>query len=201
MAPTLQSFCPDILSCIKLYIGESVLATAFGIIIGPHCANVFNPRSWSTTSNTITLEVMRVTLATGLFAIGVELPQAYLARHWKSLTIMVVPTMAIGWVTSAGFIFALFPGLSFISAMCISACLTPTDPVSLSPSRSQNLLTRLKILAVAITSGKYALNHVPSNIRNRESRPCSFKLQPLNHTSRKLLLQNPLQTTDWHIPF
>ncbi|KAF8483165.1 Cation/H+ exchanger [Gautieria morchelliformis] len=112
----------------KLYIGESVLATVFGIIVGPHGANIFNPRSWSPDSNAITLEVMRITLATGLFAIGVELPQAYLARHWKSLTIMVVPTMAIGWVTSAGFMFALFPGLSFISALCISACLTPTDP-------------------------------------------------------------------------
>ncbi|KAF8590978.1 hypothetical protein K439DRAFT_1328630 [Ramaria rubella] len=133
----------------KLYIGESLLATAFGIIIGPHGANIFNPRSWSADSNPITLEVMRITLATGLFAIGVELPQAYLARHWKSLTIMVVPTMALGWVTSAGFMFVLFPGLNFISALCISACLTPTDP----------------ILAVAITSGTFAMRHVPVNIR------------------------------------
>lgn len=88
---------------------------------------------------------MRVTLATGLFAIGVELPQAYLARHWQSLTIMVVPTMAIGWVTSAGFMFALFPGLSYISALCISACLTPTDPVSLAVHAVKyQKLTRLK---------------------------------------------------------
>jgi sodium/hydrogen antiporter len=120
----------------QLYIGESVLATAFGIIIGPHGANIFNPRSWSTNSDAITLEVMRITLATGLFAIGVELPHGYLGRHWKSLVIMVVPTMAIGWVSSAGFMFALFPGLSFISALCVSACLTPTDPVSLSSGRS-----------------------------------------------------------------
>lgn len=66
-----------------------MLATAFGIAIGPHGANIFNPRSWSTNSNGITLEVMRITLATGLFAIGVELPRAYMARHSRSLFIMV----------------------------------------------------------------------------------------------------------------
>ncbi|KAF8530453.1 Sodium/hydrogen exchanger family-domain-containing protein [Hysterangium stoloniferum] len=133
----------------RLYIGESILATAFGIIIGPHCANVINPRTWGTDTNAITLEVMRITLATGLFAIGAELPRAYLAQHWRSLTIMVIPTMAFGWIVCASFMFWFFPGLGFISALCISACLTPTDP----------------ILAVAITSGTYAVKHVPVNIR------------------------------------
>ena len=52
--------------------------------------------------NNITLEFMRVVLATGLFAIGVELPKAYLAEHARSLLAMVVPTMAFGWVISAG---------------------------------------------------------------------------------------------------
>lgn len=86
----------------QLYINEVVLGTAFGIIIGPHCANAFDPRSWGTSTNTITLEIMRVVLATGLFAIGVELPQSYLADHAKGLLIMVVPTMAFGWVVIAG---------------------------------------------------------------------------------------------------
>lgn len=75
------------------------------MIIGPHCAGWFDPRAWGSTlevQNTITLEVMRVVLATGLFAIGVELPKAYLAEHWKSLVAMVVPTMAFGWVICAG---------------------------------------------------------------------------------------------------
>ncbi|GJJ06578.1 hypothetical protein Clacol_000771 [Clathrus columnatus] len=137
---------------IELYIGEAVLATAFGIIIGPHVANILDPQSWAGSAekaNFITLEIMRVTLATGLFAIGVELPKAYLAIHWKSLAIIVIPTMAFGWVISAGFIFWLFPGLTYISSLCISACLTPTDP----------------ILAVAITSGTFAIKHVPVNIR------------------------------------
>ena len=85
-----------------MYIGEVVLGTGFGVIIGPYCANIFNPRSWGNDSNEITLEVMRVVLATGLFAIGVELPKAYIKEHVKSLLIMVVPTMAFGWFICAG---------------------------------------------------------------------------------------------------
>jgi NhaP-type Na+/H+ or K+/H+ antiporter len=50
---------------------------------------------------------MRIVLATGLFAVGVELPCAYMKEHAKSLLIMVVPTMAFGWVIVAGmYIFA-----------------------------------------------------------------------------------------------
>lgn len=82
-----------------------VLGTAFGVLIGPHCAGIFDPHTWGTTvetQNKITLEIMRVVLATGLFAIGVELPCAYLAEHLRSLLVMVVPTMAFGWVISAG---------------------------------------------------------------------------------------------------
>lgn len=70
--------------------------------MGPHVANLFDPRSWTDVTNTLTLEFMRIVLATGLFAIGVELPRSYLFKHAKSLLVMVVPTMAIGWVLSAG---------------------------------------------------------------------------------------------------
>lgn len=81
------------------------------MIIGPHCAGWFDPRAWASTvevQNTITLEVMRVVLATGLFAIGVELPKAYLAEHWKSLVAMVITTMAFGWVICAGELMVIY---------------------------------------------------------------------------------------------
>ncbi|KAG1829107.1 Sodium/hydrogen exchanger family-domain-containing protein [Suillus variegatus] len=133
----------------KFYINEVVLGTGFGIIIGPHVANVFTPRTWGPLENTITLEVMRIVLATGLFAVGVELPCAYMKEHAKSLLIMVVPTMAFGWVVVAGIIQALFPELNYVSSLCIAACLTPTDPVT----------------CAAITRGKFATKHVPVNIR------------------------------------
>ncbi|KAI0779988.1 Sodium/hydrogen exchanger family-domain-containing protein [Fomes fomentarius] len=133
----------------KFYINEVVLGTAIGVLFGPYCANVFNPRAWGGDLNTITLEVMRITLAVGLFAIGVELPQSYLAEHAFGLLIMVVPTMAFGWLVVAGIVYGLFPPLNFISSLVIAACLTPTDP----------------IISAAIVGGKFATKHVPINLR------------------------------------
>ena len=75
--------------------------------MGPLCAGIFDPRSWSHDTNRITLEVTRIVLATGLFAIGVELPRAYMWEHVKGLTVLIVPTMAIGWVIVAGMYISL----------------------------------------------------------------------------------------------
>ncbi|KAI9572176.1 Cation/H+ exchanger [Boletus coccyginus] len=132
-----------------LFINEVVLGTGFGIIIGPYLADVFDPRAWGSQENKITLELMRVVLATGLFAVGVELPCAYMKEHAKSLLIMVVPTMAFGWVVVSAILHALFPALDQVSTLCIAACLTPTDPVT----------------CAAITRGRFAVIHVPVDIR------------------------------------
>jgi Sodium/hydrogen exchanger family len=86
----------------QLYMNEVILGTGFGIILGPHVLGIFDPRSWTHVTDALTREIMRIVLATGLFAIGVELPKRYMADHAKSLLIMVVPTMAFGWLVSAG---------------------------------------------------------------------------------------------------
>lgn len=138
----------------KLYIGEACWAFLFGVIIGPYGANLIDPRTWAghdgVVSNTITLEFTRVVLAIGVFAIGVELPKAYMARHWKSLFFLLFPVMTWGWFVSAGLIYAFIPGMSFLSSLAVAACLTPTDP----------------ILAAAVVGGKYADKHVPAHLRH-----------------------------------
>ncbi|KAG6331589.1 hypothetical protein ID866_7498, partial [Astraeus odoratus] len=138
----------------KLYIGEACWAFLFGVIIGPYGAGIFDPRGWANhnedVTNTITLEFTRVVLAIGVFAIGVELPKAYMARHWRSLFFLLVPVMTWGWFVSAGLIYAFIPGLDFLSSLAVAACLTPTDP----------------ILAAAVVGGKYADKHVPAHIRH-----------------------------------
>ncbi|KAF7375255.1 Na-H-Exchanger domain-containing protein [Mycena sanguinolenta] len=151
----------------KLYINEVILGTIFGILVGPHCANIFDPRGWGSSSNAITLEVMRVILATGLFAIGVELPGSYMAKHVRGLLVLVVPTMAFGWVVVAAIMHGLFPDLVYVSCLAIAACLTPTDPIicaTIVGGSSQQLLpssgSRMLYLG-----GKYALKHVPKNLR------------------------------------
>ncbi|KAF9220867.1 hypothetical protein BS17DRAFT_286688 [Gyrodon lividus] len=144
----------------KLYIGEACWAFLFGVIIGPYGAGIFDPRGWANNNeqvtNIITLEFTRVVLAIGVFAIGVELPKAYVARHWKSLLFLLGPVMAWGWFVSAGLIYAFIPGLSFLSSLAVGACLTPTDP----------------ILAAAVVGGKYADKHVPAHIRHLLSAEC-----------------------------
>ncbi|CAE6470036.1 unnamed protein product [Rhizoctonia solani] len=135
----------------KAYIGEAVIATVFGIIIGPYCAGIFDPRGWANSHevvNEITLEVTRVVLAIGVFAIGVELPKQYMLKHWKSIFMLLVPVMTYGWFISAALIYALIPNLNFLSSLVIAACLTPTDP----------------ILAAAVVGGKYADKHVPRHL-------------------------------------
>jgi NhaP-type Na+/H+ or K+/H+ antiporter len=126
-----------------------VLGTVFGIVMGPHCANIFNPRSWITEDNDLTLELTRIVLAVGLFTIGVELPGAYMWEHARGLLALVVPTMTIGWFAVAGFIKLLFSDLNYVSCLLIAACLTPTDPV----------------ISAAIVNGTWAEKHVPRNLR------------------------------------
>lgn len=60
----------------RLYAGEAIVATGFGIIFGPHCADLVDPRSWGSPSfDDVTLEFTRIVLALSVFAVGVELPR------------------------------------------------------------------------------------------------------------------------------
>ena len=129
----------------QLYINEVILGTGLGVIMGPYVAGIFDPRSWGSVSQRVTLEALRIVLATGLFAIGVELPKPYLLHHARGLLVMIVPTMAFGWIIVAGklsgtvyntrfsskavLISVLFVPINFVSALVIAACLTPTDPI------------------------------------------------------------------------
>lgn len=96
-------------------IGESDLSPFVRIplitftLSGPYGAGIFDPRSWGNndTENEITLELTRVVLAIGVFAVGVELPKAYMLKHWKSLTFLLIPVMT--YVSE----FHFSPGLDF----------------------------------------------------------------------------------------
>lgn len=64
-------------------------------------------------------------------------------------------------------IYALFPKLNLASALCISACLTPTDPITCAA------ITRLCFLFVHpssinsfLSGGSFAQEHVPKEIRH-----------------------------------
>ncbi|GMK53789.1 hypothetical protein CspeluHIS016_0103750 [Cutaneotrichosporon spelunceum] len=137
----------------KLYLGEAPIATIVGIICGRYIGKIFDPISWGGKEDTIdeiTLEVTRVVIALGVFSVGVELPKAYVKKHWRTLFFLLGPCMVWGWLISGLFIWGLVPKLTYKSALVISACLSPTDP----------------ILAQAVVGGTFAEKHVPTHIRH-----------------------------------
>jgi sodium/hydrogen antiporter len=60
---------------------------------------------------------------------GISLPGAYLKREALSLTMLLLPIMICAWFVSGGFIKLFVPSLTFLEALCISSCVTPTDPI------------------------------------------------------------------------
>lgn len=133
----------------RLYIGEATVATIYGLIVGPHCLNWFSPTTWGNTDY-ITLEISRIVLVVQIFAVAVELPKRYMLKHWWSVTMLLLPVMAFGWVISSVFIWKLVPSLRWIDALCIAGCVTATDPV---------------LASAVVGKGKFS-RRVPGHLRN-----------------------------------
>lgn len=133
----------------KLYIGEATVATLCGIIFGPHAANLFNPETWGNVDK-ITLECSRIVLVVQCFAVGVELPKAYMERHWKSVFLLLVPVMTWGWLVTSLFIWWMVPPLSWLESLACAACVTATDPV---------------LASSVVGKGKFA-RRVPKHLRD-----------------------------------
>jgi NhaP-type Na+/H+ or K+/H+ antiporter len=134
----------------RLYIGEATVATLCGIIFGPHAANLIDPGTWGNV-DLITLEFSRIVLVVQCFAVGVELPKAYMERHWKSVTLLLIPVMTFGWLITSLFIWGLFRShLNWLDSLCIAACVTATDPV---------------LASSVVGKGKFA-KRVPKHLRD-----------------------------------
>ncbi|KZF26933.1 hypothetical protein L228DRAFT_206937 [Xylona heveae TC161] len=133
----------------RLYLGEAAVATICGIIFGPHAANLFNPGSWGNVDQ-ITLECSRIVLVVQCFAVGVELPRAYMERHWRSVVFLLLPVMTFGWLMTSLFIWWMIPPLSWLEALCCAACVTATDPV---------------LASSVVGKGKFA-KRVPKHLRD-----------------------------------
>ncbi|KAI9651822.1 MAG: hypothetical protein M1831_007572 [Alyxoria varia] len=113
----------------RLYIGEATVATICGIIFGPHAADLISPQTWGN-MDLITLEFTRIVLVVQCFAVGVELPQAYMQKHWRSVVFLLIPVMTFGWLVVSLFIWALFSHrLNWLDSLICAACVTATDPV------------------------------------------------------------------------
>ena len=132
-----------------MYIGEATVATICGIIFGPHAANLFDPSSWGNVDQ-ITLECSRIVLVVQCFAVGVELPKAYMERHWKSVVFLLVPVMTFGWLITSLFIWWMIVPLTWLESLMCAACVTATDPV---------------LASSVVGKGKFA-KRVPKHLRD-----------------------------------
>ncbi|KAI5481360.1 Cation/H+ exchanger [Pseudohyphozyma bogoriensis] len=137
----------------RIFIGEAIIATLFGIAFSGYAAGIFAPRAWAEGHHfdDITLELTRIVIALSVFAVGVELPKAYVWRHIKSLSFLLGPVMLFGWMISAALMYAIIPGLEFLPALVVAAGVTPTDPI---------------LASSVVGKGKFAQEHVPAHIRH-----------------------------------
>lgn len=97
----------------------------------------------------ITLYFSRLVLGIQLVLAGVQLPSKYLAKEWKSLSLLLGPGMTAMWLSGSLLIWAMVPNLSFLNALAVGACVTPTDPV----------------LSNSIVKGQFADAHIPKDLQ------------------------------------
>lgn len=132
-----------------MYIGEATVATLCGVIFGPHAANLIDPTTWGNVDQ-ITLEFSRIVLVVQCFAVGVELPKYYMEKHWRSVTLLLIPVMTFGWLVTSLFIWWMIPTLDWLQSLTVAACVTATDPV---------------LASSVVGKGKFA-KRVPKHLRD-----------------------------------
>ena len=146
--PLLETFSPTLHSLTKAVI--SLLA---GITFSPHAANFLRPLDYAGGSqenlDAITLYFTRLVLGVQLVLAGVQLPSKYLFREWRSLALLLGPGMTGMWICSSLLVWGLVPNLSFLHALAVGACVTPTDPV----------------LSNSIVKGKFADKNIPKDLQ------------------------------------
>lgn len=137
----------------KLFFSEPLISLIAGVIFSPHATNFIKPLEIAEGSaanlDTITLYFSRLVIGVQVLLAGVQLPSRYLLLEWKSLAILLGPTMVGMWTISSLLIWGLVPNLPFLHALAIGACITPTDPV----------------LSNSIVKGRFADENVPKGLQ------------------------------------
>ena len=139
--------------CIYLSIPLLVISLIAGLVFSPHGTNWIRPDDYAFNSpqnlDTITLYFTRLVLGVQLVLAGVQLPSKYMKTEWKSLSLLLGPCMTIMWLVSCLLVFAMVPHISFLQALAVGACVTPTDPV----------------LSNSIVKGKFADANIPKELQ------------------------------------
>ncbi|KAA8620323.1 NhaP NhaP-type Na+ H+ and K+ H+ antiporter [Pyrenophora tritici-repentis] len=137
----------------KFYLSEALISLVAGLIFSPHATNWIRPEEYALNNevvlDTITLYFTRLVLGVQLVLAGVQLPSKYLKTEWKSLALLLGPVMTVMWLVTSLLVYALVPHISFLHALAVGACVTPTDPV----------------LSNSIVKGKFADKNIPKELQ------------------------------------
>ncbi|KAI9932407.1 hypothetical protein MW887_009920 [Aspergillus wentii] len=138
------------------YLSEALISLLVGVAFGPNGANFIRPREYAECNqegvsaiecrdhlNAITFNFSRLVL-------GVQLPSKYLKKEWKSVLLLVGPGMTFMWIATSLLVWGLVRTPSFLHALAVGACVTPTDPV----------------LSAVIVKGKFADLNIPKDLQN-----------------------------------
>ncbi|TQS33321.1 hypothetical protein Golomagni_06340, partial [Golovinomyces magnicellulatus] len=147
----------------KYYMSEALIALLVGLAFGPLGANFIRPRNYAecfepgVTSrecednlNAITLNFSRLVLGVQLVLAGVQLPSKYMRTEIKPVLLLVGPGMAAMWIATSLLVWGLAGTPTFLQALAVGACVTPTDPV----------------LSAVIVKGKFADKNIPKDLQN-----------------------------------
>lgn len=147
-----------------LKLTSTVISFVVGAIAGP-ATGLFNFAAWAggpSALESVTTEFTRLSLCVQVPLTGIQLPGRFVKDAWRSLVAILLPGMALMWLTSSLLIWAIIaiPGddggskrMPFLHAMAIGACIAPTDPV----------------LASTIIKGRWAEQHVPGPLAHMMS--------------------------------
>lgn len=127
-----------------LYISETVMATLFGIVIGPKGFNILAIEDYPT----ILFYLSRMVISLQVVAVGILVPRNYVKEYCRSLFMLLVPIMFLTYIISSVLTYFM-AGVGLYASMIVGACVTPTDPV----------------LASSVLKGRFANRYIPRHLR------------------------------------
>lgn len=134
-----------------------------GVAFGPEGAHFIRPKEYAgcpqnglsdtqceANVDAITLDFSRLVLAVQLVLAGIQLRSKYMWLEAKSVLLLVGPGMAAMWIATSLLVWGVIGTPSFLHALAVGACVTPTDPV----------------LSAVIVKGKFADKNIPKELQD-----------------------------------
>ncbi|KAJ0423005.1 Cation/H+ exchanger [Aspergillus carlsbadensis] len=145
------------------YLSEALISLLTGTVLGPRGLGFIRPDDYAgcnpegisaadcrSNVRAITLNFSRLVLCVQLVLAGVQLPGKYLKTEWKSVLLLVGPGMTAMWLTTSFLVWICIDNPSFLHALAVGACVTPTDPV----------------LSAVIVKGRFADQNIPRSLQD-----------------------------------